>query len=58
MKLSTVGGHTKGDGWPQGRFIYIEVVAGIALLLGFLWIIPHQGGFVHCEQSADTELEP
>jgi hypothetical protein len=29
------------------RFIYIEVVAGISILLGLLWLLPFASGFVH-----------
>ncbi|OCT44659.1 integral membrane protein [Cladophialophora carrionii] len=36
-----------GNGWPLARLIYIEVVAGISLLLGLLWLLPFSGGFFH-----------
>ncbi|OAL40295.1 hypothetical protein AYO20_00031 [Fonsecaea nubica] len=36
-----------GNGWPLARFIYIEIVAGISLLLGLLWLLPFAGGFFH-----------
>ncbi|OKL64539.1 hypothetical protein UA08_00662 [Talaromyces atroroseus] len=28
------------DAWAEGRWIYTEVVAGLSLLLGLLWLIP------------------
>ncbi|KAJ5966352.1 hypothetical protein N7481_013066 [Penicillium waksmanii] len=31
--------------WPQGRWIYTEVVAGISILFGLLWLIPFSSGF-------------
>jgi hypothetical protein len=42
----------RGNGWPLARFIYIEIVAGISLLLGLLWLLPFAGGFFHCKSSA------
>ncbi|KIW97967.1 uncharacterized protein Z519_01551 [Cladophialophora bantiana CBS 173.52] len=36
-----------GNGWPLARLIYIEIVAGISLLLGLLWLLPFAGGFFH-----------
>ena len=33
--------------WPQGRFIYIEVLAGVSILLALLWLLPFAGGFIH-----------
>ncbi|KAI0179340.1 marvel domain-containing protein [Hypoxylon sp. FL1284] len=35
------------DSWAQGRFIYTEVVAGIAIFLSIIWLIPFAGSFVH-----------
>lgn len=36
-----------GSGWPLARFIYIEVVAGISILLGLLWLLPFTRTFHH-----------
>ncbi|KAK2754409.1 hypothetical protein FQN54_007053 [Arachnomyces sp. PD_36] len=36
----------KANAWPQGRWIYTEVVAGLSILLGLLWLIPFSGGFI------------
>jgi len=38
---------TKGDTWPEKRFIYTEVVAGLSILLALIWLIPFTGGFIH-----------
>jgi hypothetical protein len=27
-------------GWDQGRWIYVEVIAGLSILLGLLWLLP------------------
>jgi hypothetical protein len=32
--------YDKADQWPQSRFIYTEVVAGISILLALFWLIP------------------
>ncbi|KAJ9613145.1 hypothetical protein H2200_003086 [Cladophialophora chaetospira] len=39
--------HRSGDGMPLARFIYIEIVAGISLLLALLWLLPFAAGFAH-----------
>ncbi|PGG95747.1 hypothetical protein AJ80_09918, partial [Polytolypa hystricis UAMH7299] len=31
--------------WPQARWIYTEVIAGISILLGLIWLIPFSGSF-------------
>ncbi|CAL5872069.1 uncharacterized protein PFLUO_LOCUS6326 [Penicillium psychrofluorescens] len=31
--------------WPQARWIYTEVIAGLSILLGLLWLIPFSSGF-------------
>lgn len=31
----------------QGRFIYTEVVAALAMLLAIIWLFPFSGSFVH-----------
>ncbi|OJJ48344.1 hypothetical protein ASPZODRAFT_150592 [Penicilliopsis zonata CBS 506.65] len=36
---------THGNVWPQARWIYTEVVAGLSILLGLLWLIPFSWGF-------------
>lgn len=33
------------DAWPQARWIYTEVVAGLSILLGLIWLIPFSFGF-------------
>ncbi|RYO90338.1 hypothetical protein DL764_008457 [Monosporascus ibericus] len=33
--------------WHQARFIYTEVVAGLAMLLALIWLFPFSGSFVH-----------
>ena len=33
--------------WDQARFIYTEVVAGLALVLALVWLIPFSGSFTH-----------
>ena len=33
------------DAWPQARWIYTEVIAGISILLGLIWLIPFSGSF-------------
>ncbi|KAI0454360.1 integral membrane protein [Xylaria acuta] len=33
--------------WSQGRFIYTEVVAGIAIFFSIIWLIPFSGSFTH-----------
>jgi hypothetical protein len=35
------------DSWNQARFIYTEVVAGLALFLALIWLFPFSGSFVH-----------
>ncbi|KEF52927.1 uncharacterized protein A1O9_10833 [Exophiala aquamarina CBS 119918] len=39
--------YRSGSDQPLARFIYIEIVAGISLLLGLLWLLPFASGFVH-----------
>ncbi|KAI1140252.1 marvel domain-containing protein [Hypoxylon sp. FL0543] len=33
--------------WDQGRFIYTEVVAGVAIFFALIWLFPFAGSFVH-----------
>lgn len=33
--------------WDQGRFIYAEVVAGIAIFFALIWLFPFSGSFTH-----------
>ncbi|KAI9812761.1 MAG: hypothetical protein M1827_004517 [Pycnora praestabilis] len=33
--------------WPQKRFVYTEVVAGLSMLLALIWLVPLAGGFIH-----------
>ncbi|EEP78852.1 conserved hypothetical protein [Uncinocarpus reesii 1704] len=35
----------KVDAWPEARWIYTEVVAGISILLALLWLLPFSSGF-------------
>ncbi|KIW99855.1 uncharacterized protein Z518_10783 [Rhinocladiella mackenziei CBS 650.93] len=36
-----------GSGWPLARFIYVEVIAGVSLLFGLLWLLPFASSFFH-----------
>lgn len=31
--------------WPQARWIYTEVIAGLSILLALIWLIPFKSGF-------------
>ncbi|KAJ5709137.1 hypothetical protein N7493_010471 [Penicillium malachiteum] len=31
--------------WPEARWIYTEVIAGLSILLGLIWLIPFSSGF-------------
>lgn len=33
--------------WSLGRFIYTEVVAGLAILLAIIWLFPFSSSFIH-----------
>ncbi|KAJ5104926.1 hypothetical protein NUU61_002273 [Penicillium alfredii] len=33
------------DIWPQARWIYTEVIAGLSILLGLIWLIPFSSSF-------------
>ncbi|KAE8352793.1 membrane-associating domain-containing protein [Aspergillus coremiiformis] len=33
------------EAWPQARWIYTEVVAGVSILLGLIWLIPFSFSF-------------
>ncbi|KAI1823442.1 membrane-associating domain-containing protein [Xylaria intraflava] len=33
--------------WDHGRFIYTEVIAGIAIFFSLIWVFPFSGSFVH-----------
>lgn len=33
------------DTWAQARWIYTEVIAGLSILLGLIWLIPFSSGF-------------
>ncbi|EXJ94056.1 hypothetical protein A1O1_02449 [Capronia coronata CBS 617.96] len=35
------------SGLPLARFIYVEIIAGISILLGLLWLLPFASGFFH-----------
>lgn len=35
------------DAWDLGRFIYAEVVAGVAVFLALIWLIPFSATFTH-----------
>ncbi|EXJ92310.1 hypothetical protein A1O3_00860 [Capronia epimyces CBS 606.96] len=39
--------YRSGSGLPLARFIYIEVVAGLSILLALLWLLPFASGFFH-----------
>ncbi|KAK3309190.1 membrane-associating domain-containing protein [Chaetomium strumarium] len=38
---------TGTSSWHLGRFIYTEVVAGLAILLAIIWLFPFSGSFIH-----------
>lgn len=38
---------SNASSWQLGRFIYAEVVAGIAILFSLLWLLPFSGGFIN-----------
>jgi len=44
---SYLHGFSKAHAWPQDRFIYTEVIAGVSILLALLWLLPFAGGFIH-----------
>ncbi|KAJ5191279.1 uncharacterized protein N7498_010264 [Penicillium cinerascens] len=33
------------DPWPQARWIYTEVIAGVSILFALIWLIPFSSGF-------------
>lgn len=33
--------------WDQGRFIYTEVIAALAIFLAIIWLFPFAGSFTH-----------
>lgn len=33
--------------WDQGRFIYTDVVAALAVILAIIWLFPFSGSFIH-----------
>ncbi|KAK2786764.1 hypothetical protein FQN53_006240, partial [Emmonsiellopsis sp. PD_33] len=35
----------KADAWPEGRWIYTVVIAGLSMLLGLIWLIPFSSSF-------------
>ncbi|KAI1907152.1 hypothetical protein LOZ12_001261 [Ophidiomyces ophidiicola] len=35
----------KADAWPQARWIYTEVIAGLSILLALLWLLPFSSSF-------------
>jgi len=35
------------NAWPEKRFIYIETIAGLSILLSLIWLFPFAGGFLH-----------
>ncbi|KAI9795207.1 MAG: hypothetical protein M1833_007289 [Piccolia ochrophora] len=39
--------YDKANVFPQKRFIYTEVVAGLSILFSLLWLIPFSAGFIH-----------
>ncbi|GKZ34996.1 hypothetical protein AbraIFM66950_005435 [Aspergillus brasiliensis] len=49
-----------GDAWPEARWIYTEVVAGLSILLGLIWLIPFASGFFSwpCALSHLPSLPP
>ncbi|RYP23201.1 hypothetical protein DL767_008884 [Monosporascus sp. MG133] len=39
--------NSNASDWDLARFIYTEVVAGLAMLLALIWLFPFSGSFVH-----------
>ena len=39
--------YSSATAWPEKRFIYIEVIAGVSILLSLIWLFPFSGGFLH-----------
>lgn len=37
----------QASSWTNGRFIYTEVVAGVAIFFSLIWLIPFSGSFIH-----------
>ena len=33
--------------WAQGRFIYTVIVAGLAIIMSIVWLIPFSSSFIH-----------
>ena len=33
--------------WPESRFMYIEAIAGLSILLALIWLVPKVMGWVH-----------
>jgi hypothetical protein len=48
--------YESGNGWPLGRLIYIEIIAGISILLSLLWLFPFTSRFPQCELFVRHEL--
>ena len=38
---------SSADSWTLGRYIYAEVVAGIAIFFSLIWLIPFSSTFTH-----------
>ncbi|RDA88572.1 hypothetical protein CP532_5840 [Ophiocordyceps camponoti-leonardi (nom. inval.)] len=38
---------SNSSAWSLGRYIYTEVVAGLSILLGLLWLLPFASTFSH-----------
>ena len=39
--------YNAANAWPEKRFIYIEVISGLSILLSLIWLFPFAGGFLH-----------
>ncbi|KIV86671.1 hypothetical protein PV11_02268 [Exophiala sideris] len=37
----------RGSNLPLARFIYVDVIAGLSILLALLWLLPFASGFFH-----------
>ncbi|KAK4934690.1 hypothetical protein LTR10_024108 [Elasticomyces elasticus] len=37
----------RNSGLPLARFIYVDIIAGLSILLALLWLLPFASGFFH-----------
>jgi hypothetical protein len=39
--------YDKADAWPQARFIYTEVIAGLSIILALFWLFPFTASVIN-----------